>query len=169
MQICEIKEMIQGPEFGLVGIPVGTADSDGALLQPKNFGVLHAADHVHVNVYPFWGGVDIAGAREHMIYILTQLRDILRRDSDGDRKVIAIGETGWPSVGTNGLAHGNVGNAERYWREVGCWLHVNGVPWVWFSGVDEPWKPDMGGVGGAEQNFGVMKVGSVDRKFEMKC
>lgn len=164
-QICDIKQMLQN-EFGYTGIPVGCADTDGALAVPYNQQVMFAADHVFVNAYPFWGQAHVNDAHGQMIHTLERFRGYL---ADDPEKVIAFGETGWPSVGSNAASVGNVANAEQYWREIGCWLHREGIPWVWFEGIDEPNKPDMGGVGGAEQNWGVMRVGANEQKYELVC
>jgi len=164
-QICDIKQMVQH-ELGLTGIPVGCADTGGALALPYNQPVLHAADHVNVNAYPFWSQVHVNDAQIQMTQVLHKFRGLLADDPD---KVIAFGETGWPSVGVYGASLGNIPNAEKYWKDVGCWMHKEEIPWVWFQGVDEPNKPDMRGVGGAEQNWGVLRAGANERKFEMIC
>ena len=164
-QICDIKRMVQH-EFELTGIPVGCADTDGALGLPYNQQVLQAADHVNVNTHPFWSQVHVNDAQMQVMQVLSKFRGLLTDDPD---KVIAFGETGWPSVGVYGASIGDVPNAEKYWKDVGCWMHRERIPWAWFEGVDEPNKPDMGGVGGAEQNWGVLRVGANERKFEMTC
>ncbi|RPB28670.1 glycoside hydrolase [Terfezia boudieri ATCC MYA-4762] len=164
-QICDIKQMVQY-EFGLTGIPVGCADTGSSLALPYNQQAMWAADHVNVNTYPFWSQTHIDDAQFQMTQVLRNFRDLLADDPD---KVIAFGETGWPSVGVYGASFGDVPNAERYWKDVGCWMHKEKIPWVWFEGVDEPNKPDMGCVGGAEQNWGVLKAGANERKFEMIC
>ncbi|KAF8465529.1 glycoside hydrolase superfamily, partial [Kalaharituber pfeilii] len=152
-QICDVKRMVQN-EFGLVGIPVGTADSDVSLVKLANHEVLHAADIVHLNIYPFWNRHHVSGSLDVIASVLTSVRGIL---ADDPEKIIAVGETGWPSCGAaNGAAVPGVDNAKQYWREVGCWLHRAQVPWAWFSGVDEPSKPDMGGCAGVEKNWGVL-------------
>ncbi|KAF8420353.1 glycoside hydrolase superfamily [Tirmania nivea] len=164
-QICDIKHMVQH-ELAFTGIPVGCADTDCALALPCNQQVLQAADHVNVNSYPFWSQVHVNDAQVQMTQVLGKLRRLLADDPD---KVIAFGETGWPSMGVHGASLGDVPNAEKYWKDVGCWMHRERIPWVWFEGIDEPNKPDMGGVGGAEQNWGVLRLDANERKFDMIC
>lgn len=163
-QICDIKQLVQ-VEFGYTGIPVGCADNDIGFEPPFNHQVMFAADHVNLNVYPFWDKVHINDALAEMQHTYAKFRDILRDDPD---KIIALGEHGWPTIGSHGAAIGDVASAEKYWKTVGCWLHREGIPWSWFEAIDEPNKPNMNGASGPEQNWGLMRIG-LERKFEMVC
>jgi len=69
-------------------------------------------------------------------------------------KSIRIGETGWPTSGTQTAQPAKIASNEHaqwYYEAMDDWLPV---PTYWFAGYDEPWKGNRGG-GSSEAYFGL--------------
>jgi len=99
-------------------------------------------DYVMAYNYPFWDGVSIENA-------MTHFEDKYKLTRTLTTKEIVIGETGWPSAGSqNGGAVPSEYNQRRYLTDLQAWSNKNGVKIFFFEFFDEPWKTgEPGGVG----------------------
>jgi len=140
-------------------VPVGTADTWTMWVDGANAAVIKACDVVLMNGFPYWQGATIGDS-------LTKFKDAITatRNAVGLSKPFVIGETGHPTKGPNfGSAVASVQNLQTYWNGAACYLQNANIPWLWFSGFDEPKKSSE-----IEQNFG---VASSDQslKISLKC
>ena len=120
-------------------IPVTTSDSAGFFI--NNPRLMDAVDIVMPNIYPYWEGVDSAGAANHFIGNANAVRRIARG------KQVIISETGWPTLDPAGA------DAADYFETLWAWSLSGGVPILWFEGADEPWKSGDEGTAGAHWGF----------------
>lgn len=97
-----------------------------------------ACDLLFVNNYPFWDGVDAAGAADSFAETMERLRE---KYPDAE---LICSETGWPTGG-GGVTEQE---AAQYFEAIRAWSLESGTQVVYFSAADEPWKTaDEGGVG----------------------
>jgi glycosyl hydrolase family 17 len=80
--------------------------------------------------------------------------------SQGVKLEIRIGETGWPTQGSQkdqpNAFLANVTNAQWYYQAMVDWANSNGVKTVMFAAYDEPWKGPADG-SNSEAFFGDME------------
>ncbi len=123
-------------------IPVSTAE-------PWNVWVANPelADHVDyimVHMLPYWEGIAVENAVNHVVNRM----DLLRRVFPG--KSIIIGEVGWPSEGrTRGSAVPSESNEALFLRRFMARSVKEGYLFYIMEAFDQPWKNDAGerGVG----------------------
>lgn len=128
-------------------IPVTTADDSARLSVSPN--VCAACDVLMINVYPYWGGVEISKALEAFTASVDRVRAAY------PKKKLIISETGWPTAGkTVGEAKAGGAYAARYFLAVRKWSVTKKIPVLWFDAADEPWKKDSEGEAGA--HWGLM-------------
>jgi exo-beta-1,3-glucanase (GH17 family) len=139
---AELLAAIQQVKQALPGVPVTTADVySQLLLHPA---IIAAVDVVLVNYYPFWEGVPV----EHAIASLHRRHQELVAAVGG--KPIMVSETGWPSCGDPiGQAVPSMANASAYALNFVSWARSTGVPYFYFSALDEAWKAKYEGSRGA--------------------
>jgi exo-beta-1,3-glucanase (GH17 family) len=123
-------------------VPVTTADVYGQILAHPE--VVAAVDVVAVNYYPYWEGVEI----EHAVAAIHLAHESVVAAAGG--KVVLVSETGWPSCGNPfAAAVPSPQNAQRFAINFLSWARANGVPYLYFSALDEAWKVATEGPQGA--------------------
>lgn len=145
-------------------IPVGTREI------PYNFEahpeIANACDFIMADIHPYWGQVPIDQAAA---WVIQQWQE-LTNDFPGKR--VIIGETGWPTAGTNTQwsnpsVIANTNNQAEFLTQFIPLAEANGIEYFIFEYRDEDWKIEDG-YGPVEQNWGVVdvatqkKVGLVD-------
>ncbi|KAI9708988.1 MAG: hypothetical protein M1812_007801 [Candelaria pacifica] len=143
---------------------VGSADSwnnytDGAA--SPLYGDHGNANILLVNAFPYWQGQEISNASHTLLDDLGQAFGLIQ-SSKPDME-IWVGETGWPSAGTDyEAAAASVNNAQQFWKEGICELLTWGINTFAFEAFDESWKPVSTGLDGSvadERNWGVFTAG----------
>ncbi len=114
-------------------LKVGTAETYHVWLKlPK---LIDSVDIVYVNLYPFWGGVQLDKANSVFDMWYKTLKRLV------GKKPIVIAETGWPSRGKKiGQAVPSVSNATTYLNQIVTWQYTHQIPVFFFSAYDEKWK-----------------------------
>ena len=80
-----------------------------------------------------------------------------------------VGETGWPTDGTNFEAsYPSVDNAKQFWKEGICAMRAWGVNVIVFEAFDEDWKPNTSGTSDVEKHWGVWTSGD-NLKYSLDC
>lgn len=126
-----------------VGVPVLYADTYAKLIEHPE--VVNEVGVVFANVFPYWEGVAIDNALDH----LKEARARLQR-TYGTLIQIIISETGWPTAGnTIGQAVPSPANARRYFKQVVTWARREEAKLYWFEALDETWKAAYEGPQGA--------------------
>jgi len=157
-QIEDVKGMVQ-VALRSPKVPVGTADTWTAWVDPANKVVVQASDVVLMNGFPYWQGATVDQG-------LSKLKEAIAntRRAVGFQKPFIVGETGWPTKGANfGSAVPSTPNLQKYWKAAACWLQTTNYSWFWFSAFDEPNKAS-----GVEQNFGAA-LSTQALKISLKC
>ncbi|KAI7865151.1 glycoside hydrolase superfamily [Spinellus fusiger] len=132
-------------------IPVGIVDT------PQSFDdtIVLASDIVVVNIYPYFGGVNVQDAKNNF---MIQYNAFLAKTHN---KPVLVGETGWPSDG------GSINNAVASVQNLGIYLNamkqVTNVKYFYFESVDAPWK----GTTGVEPHWGVWDVNGKSKVSSM--
>jgi len=143
-------------------------------LRQKVLSLLAACeDHVYANMYAYFDS-DIgkkigktqasftAAVTASMNSKLTELQGAFT--NNGINLEIRIGETGWPTKGSQQnqpdgtLA--NVRNAQWYYDAMVSWADANNVKTIIFEAYDEPWKGPANG-SSSEAFFGIWKANGV--------
>jgi exo-beta-1,3-glucanase (GH17 family) len=137
-------------------IPVATADTFDRLLAHPN--VVAAGSIVLPNIYSYWMGVELPNALCALESAYQQVVAIA-----GGRPVW-ISEAGWPSAGAPlGAAIPSAASAATYFNQFVSWARARGVPFWYFSALDEEWKAAYEGSAGPHwgvfDKHGVMKPG----------
>lgn len=135
-QIWDIKDMVQ-IAYRAGTVPVGTSDTWASWDDPENALAIRASDFLGLNAFPYWQGVPI----EQALNALQQAVQVTAAASNG--KPIIVTETGWPSAGPSfGDAEASLANEEEYFNQAVSWLRLRQLPYIWFSGWDEPQQPE---------------------------
>lgn len=126
-----------------VGVPILYADTYSKLMEHPE--VVNEVGVVFANFFPYWEGVAIENALDHLKETYAKLRKTY-----GSLIQITISETGWPTAGnTIGQAVPSLANARRYFKQVVTWTRENGIKLYWFEAFDERWKAASEGEQGA--------------------
>lgn len=89
-----------------------------------------------MNGFPYWQGATIETS-EAVFY-----KSISDTKAAIGNKPFIVGETGWPTVGPDfiatdlpgtGPAHPSVENLQTFWKQSGCRLIAEKIPFFWFS------------------------------------
>ncbi|KXN70246.1 glycoside hydrolase family 17 protein [Conidiobolus coronatus NRRL 28638] len=102
-----------------------------------------AVDMMYVNAYPYWEGIPIDQAINHLWWKIQEVKD----RTPGKRFVLS--ETGWPQGGNNfGAAVPSKDNQIRFFNQFICSVAKSPVPleYYWFSAFDETWNKDEAGM-----------------------
>jgi exo-beta-1,3-glucanase (GH17 family) len=145
-RIYDVKGMVQ-EAYGAADVPVGTSEPWTVWVDRPSDPVVKASDFVGLNVFPYWEGTPIDQG-------LTTLQKAIyaTRTATGGKPLV-VSETGWPSAGPAfGEAVASLVNLEKYFNEAVPWLLQQKIPYVWFSGWDEPQRESV-----VEKNFGVFR------------
>lgn len=139
-KIYDVKGMLRGilrhPE-----IKITTADVYYELVEP----VITAVDFLTMNAFSYWEGVPISSASNTLFSHIYEVR------ARSKGKMVVVGETGWPTAGSNfGAAVPSSANLRTYLNQVVCRARRENVRVFWFSAFDSLWKP-----AGVERNWGL--------------
>lgn len=119
-----------------------------------------------MNGFPYWQGATIETAKDIFYKSIADTKAAI------GGKPFIVGETGWPTAGDNfvspdtpgtGPAVPSVANLQTFWREAGCALQNDKIPFFFFSTFDEPQRD-----GAIEQNFGVA-TSDKNLKISLQC
>jgi exo-beta-1,3-glucanase (GH17 family) len=142
-QIYDVKRMVQIGDKA--DVPVGTSEPWTSWVDGANVDVIEACDFVGLNAFPYWQGKPIDQG------LTTLQKAIYATWTATSGKPLVVTETGWPSAGPAfEEAVASLENQEKYFNEAVPWLLQQKIPYVWFSGWDEPQRPAP-----VEQHFGV--------------
>ena len=131
-------------------IPVGTREI------PYNFqthqDIAAACDFIMADAHPYWGQVPIDQAAAWTVQQWQELTN------DFPGKKVIIGETGWPTAGTNTKWSNpsvipNVSNQGLFLSQFVPLANANQIEYFIFEYRDELWKSEEG-YGSVEQNWG---------------
>lgn len=124
-----------------VKVPVATAELLHTWFEHPE--LADEVDILGVQIYPFWGGLEISLAAKDTLARVKELQ------AAHPKKRVMLTEFGWPTAGGNlGEAVASSENAARYFRETIPLLNENGIEYFYFAMTDEKWKEgDEGGPG----------------------
>ena len=118
-------------------------------------------DLVFAHIYPFWEEIPIDSALNRVRVVHQGLV------STFGEEMVVIGETGWPSGGNAfGASVPSPENAATYFFEFTAWARSEGVPYYYFSALDEDWKAAAEGERG--RHWGIFDKSGV-LKTDMDC
>lgn len=116
-----------------VDVPVSTAETYNIWLDHPN--LTAAADFIGAHIHPYWEGIVIDNAAQHVIDKYNLLKQTY------PTKDVVILEVGWPSEGpAYGGAVPSAVNQERFIREFIYLAKQNDIKYFLFEAFDEPWK-----------------------------
>jgi len=123
-------------------IPVSTAEPWHVWV--ANPELADHVDYIMVHMLPYWEGVSVDNAVDHVVNRMDLLRRVF------PNKSIVIGEVGWPSEGrTRGSAVPSEANEALFLRRFMARSKREGYLFYIMEAFDQPWKSDAGerGVG----------------------
>ncbi|MFZ5557173.1 MAG: glycosyltransferase family 2 protein [Pseudomonadota bacterium] len=116
-----------------VKVPVTTAEPWHVWL--KNPELARSVDFITVHLLPYWEGVPVEAAVDHVFLRLEELQKVY------PRKKIVIGEVGWPSNGDRvKLAIASPANQALFTREFLDRVQGTKVDYFLMEAFDQPWK-----------------------------
>jgi exo-beta-1,3-glucanase (GH17 family) len=141
MPPADLIAAIERVRAAVPDVPVTCNDTVQELIDHPE--VVAACDFVFCNSYPFWEGVPAPDAVEHVA------ADYDRISAAFPDQRIVIGETGWPSGGSdNAAAVSDPVNQRRFLTGFVEWCRSREVEYFFFEATDEDWKVrDEGSVG----------------------
>jgi len=123
-------------------IPVGTAETWKELLENKD--IAENCDFILVHIHPYWEGVSIEKAVEHVF----EKYELVKKAFP--EKNVIIGETGWPSKGDKiGKAVPSLENQVRFFESFTKQAKEKKIPYFYFEVFNEEWKIKFEGDAGA--------------------
>jgi len=171
----ELLAKIQDVKSAVPKFKVGTADSwnkyqDGTADPLITGGV----DILLFNAFSYWQGQTIANATasffDDVMQAIGHIQAVSGSVSGGPE--LWVGETGWPSAGSEyQAAVPGVSNAQTFWSQGVCGMLDWGVNVFYFEAFDEPWKPDSVGQDGSvadETHWGAWDA-TRTAKFKYTC
>ncbi|KAA6410191.1 MAG: glycoside hydrolase family 17 [Lasallia pustulata] len=121
-QINQTRSMLQS--LG-ANVPVGHTDTWTAWVNASNAAVISACDFVGHTGYPYFQDAAIADAAAVFWDSVQAVQQVVETVRPGTW--VWVMETGWPLSGaTLGNAVPSVGNAQTYWKTVGCDAYSKG-------------------------------------------
>ncbi len=118
-----------------VNVPVSTAEPWSVWLDPANQDLVDAVDYLLVHIHPFWESVSSDNAVDDVAQKYNQVK------TQYPGKPLIIGETGWPSAGSDvGDARPGLAEQHQFVEEFATWAANNDVRYFYFEAFDEPWK-----------------------------
>lgn len=140
-------------------IPLGIAEVPDILADYTD--VVADLDFVMINVHPYYAEVTITNAA---IWTIQNWQYFC---SEFPGKNVLIGETGWPTAGTNVYWTNpevvtSVATQAKYLSDFTAMAREYGIEYFIFSYRDEPWEIQGGG-GTVEQNWGLLDTNSVKK------
>ncbi|CEP64015.1 glucan 1,3-beta-glucosidase LALA0_S10e00298g [Lachancea lanzarotensis] len=163
--VANIKDS-QGQSYS--GNPVGTVDSWNVLVDGANAEVIKSSDIMMANAFSYWQGQTMQNASYSFFDDIMQAMQTIQTTKGTDIP-FWVGETGWPSDGTNfEQAYPGVDNAQQFWKEGICAMRGWGVNVLVFEAFDEDWKPNTSGTSDVEKHWGVWSSGDT-LKYSLDC
>ncbi|KAI8889591.1 glycoside hydrolase family 17 protein [Backusella circina FSU 941] len=107
--------------------------------------VVREVDYLMMNAFPYWEGVSIEGAASTLYDHYISAQEV------ADGKPVLISETGWPDWGsTFERSVPSPENHAKFLLDTLCMTRKHNIDMIWFSAMDEPYKPDV------EAHFGLL-------------
>ncbi|CCE61637.1 hypothetical protein TPHA_0A05630 [Tetrapisispora phaffii CBS 4417] len=151
------------------GKQVGTVDSWNVLVAGYNAAVIEASDFVMANAFSYWQGQTMNNASYSFFDDIMQALQTIQTTKGSTDITFWVGETGWPSEGTNyENAYPSVDNAKTFWQQGICAMRAWGVDVVVFEAFDEDWKPNTSGTSDVEKHWGVFTSDDT-LKYSLDC
>ncbi|SCU98762.1 LAMI_0F16138g1_1 [Lachancea mirantina] len=147
---------------------VGTVDSWNVLVDGANLAAIQASDMVFANAFSYWQGQTMQNASYSFFDDIMQAMQTIQTAKGSDVN-FWVGETGWPSEGTNfESSYPSTTNAAQFWQQGICALRAWGVNVLVFEAFDEDWKPNTSGTSDVEKHWGVWTSGD-SLKYSLNC
>ncbi len=138
------------------GVPVGTVDSWNILVDGYATPVIQASDIVLYNAFSYWQGQTMQNSSYSFLDDTMQALQTIQTAKGSTDITFWVGETGWPTDGTNFEAsYPSTSNAQTFWQEGICSLRAWGINILAFEAFDEEWKPNTSGTSDVEKHWGV--------------
>ena len=151
------------------GKQVGTVDSWNVLVAGYNAPAIEASDFVMANAFSYWQGQTMNNASYSFFDDIMQALQTIQTTKGSTDISFWVGETGWPTEGTNfEAAYPSVENAQQFWKEGICAMRAWGVNVIAFEAFDEDWKPNTSGTSDVEKHWGVW-TSSNALKYSLDC
>lgn len=164
--VSNIKDS-QGNSYS--GKQVGTVDSWNVLVAGYNAPVITASDFIMANAFSYWQGQTMQNASYSFFDDIMQALQTIQGVKGSTDITFWVGETGWPTDGTNFEAsYPSVDNAKQFWKEGICAMRAWGVNVIVFEAFDEDWKPNTSGTSDVEKHWGVWTSGD-NLKYSLDC
>ncbi|CUS22513.1 LAQU0S05e07074g1_1 [Lachancea quebecensis] len=171
-KISEVKSLVadikdsDGNSYS--GTLVGTVDSWNVLVDGGNSDVIKASDMVMANAFSYWQGQTMENASYSFFDDIMQAMQTIQTVKGTDIP-FWVGETGWPTDGTNfESSYPGTDNAAQFWQEGICAMRAWGVNVLVFEAFDEDWKPNTSGTSDVEKHWGVWTSGD-ELKYSLDC
>jgi exo-beta-1,3-glucanase (GH17 family) len=137
----QVKQGLKG-----TGIRVGTRDQWGIFCAAEHRPVVDVCDFIQITAYPSTDGKPVNDAARMLLADPTQyygrVMEVLKGwygANLGGREV-QVGETGWPSHGSENPSRYTPQNAAAYHRQVVELARQKGIRLFYFEAFDEDWK-----------------------------
>lgn len=151
------------------GKQVGTVDSWNVLVAGYNSAAIEASDFVMANAFSYWQGQTMNNASYSFFDDIMQALQTIQTTKGSTDISFWVGETGWPTDGTNFEAsYPSVSNAKQFWQEGICAMRAWGVNVIVFEAFDEDWKPNTSGTSDVEKHWGVWDSSNT-LKYALDC
>lgn len=172
-KINDVRDTIKGIKDSqgnsYAGTPVGTVDSWNVLVDGANVDAITASDYVMANAFSYWQGQTMNNASYSFFDDIMQALQTIQTAKGSTDITFWVGETGWPTDGTNFEAsYPSVDNARQFWKEGICALRAWGINVIVFEAFDEDWKPNTSGTSDVEKHWGVWTSGD-SLKYSLSC
>lgn len=156
-----------GQSYG--SVQVGTVDSWNVLVAGYNSPVITASDFVMANAFSYWQGQTMQNSSYSFFDDIMQALQTIQSTKGSTDITFWVGETGWPTDGTNFEAsYPSVDNAKQFWQEGICAMRAWGVNVIVFEAFDEDWKPNTSGTSDVEKHWGVW-TSEKSLKYSLSC
>lgn len=164
--LADIKDK-NGDSYSSVN--VGTVDSWNVLVDGASTSAIKEADFVFANAFSYWQGQTMKNASYSFFDDIMQAMQTIQTIKGSTDIEFWVGETGWPSEGTNyESSYPSVSNARQFWKEGICAMRAWGVNVCVFEATDEAWKPDTSGTNDVEKHWGVFDSTNT-LKYSLDC
>lgn len=164
--IADVKDS-NGDSYS--GVQVGTVDSWNVLVAGYNAPAIEASDFVMANAFSYWQGQVMSNASYSFFDDIMQALQTIQSVKGTTDINFWIGETGWPTDGTNfESAYPSVDNAKQFWQEGICAIRAWGINVIAFEAFDEDWKPDTSGISDVEKHWGIW-TSDKTLKYDIDC
>lgn len=164
--VADIKDS-EGNSYS--GTQVGTVDSWNVLVAGYNAPAIQASDFVMANAFSYWQGQVMSNASYSFFDDIMQALQTIQSTKGSTDITFWVGETGWPSDGTNfESSYPSVDNAKQFWQEGICAMRAWGVDVIVFEAFDEDWKPNTSGTSDVEKHWGVW-TSEDSLKYSLSC